>query len=265
MKISYRNQAILKMLSTGTMGPVAIHSQDKNELTDELLGEFGKLWKINATSFNENVKILSLPFAEAVIQSAEKLTTGDLIERAFIENNCGTLIMNDRTICYTFERINEKSTVLTYYLFQKSPTEIPELKCFIYSEFDEHDFSANTQSYISKSGIYKNDVSLSIEMYIKMLIATLNFIKYADVEVKLLPANKIVKDIRCKYVNETNSNIQYLNSTWFTTLIKSDAFKVRGHFRLQPKKKDGEWTKELKWINEFEKTGYTSLAKKTID
>ena len=23
------------------------------------------------------------------------------------------------------------------------------------------------------------------------------------------------------------------------------------HFRLQPKKKDGEWTKELIWINEF--------------
>src|SRR5439155_24057442 len=103
---------------------------------------------------------------------------------------------------------------------------------------------------------------LSVEMYTKMLVATLNFIKYADIEVKVLPPNKTVKDIKCKYVNDTSSNIQFLDSTWFTTLIKSDSFKVREHFRLQPKKKDGEWTKEIIWINEFEKTGYTSPAKK---
>lgn len=187
MKISYRNQAVLKMLSTGIMGPVAIHSQDKNELNDELLSEFGKLWKFNAASFNGNIKILSLPFAEAVIQSADKLITGDLLEKAFIESKCGTLIINDRTICYSFERTTEKVTELTFYLFQKSPRETPELKCFIYTEFDEQNLSANTHSYFAKSGVYKNDTSLSIEMCIKTLIATLNFIKYADIEVKLLP------------------------------------------------------------------------------
>jgi hypothetical protein len=36
---------------------------------------------------------------------------------------------------------------------------------------------------------------------------------------------------------------------------------VSGHFRLQPKKSNGEWTKELIWIDEFGKTGYTSNAK----
>ena len=56
--------------------------------------------------------------------------------------------------------------------------------------------------------------------------------------------------------------IQILNSTWFTTLVKSDNFKVRGHFRLQPKKKGGEWTKEIIWVNEFVKSGYTAPAKK---
>jgi hypothetical protein len=132
----------------------------------------------------------------------------------------------------------------------------------MYLEFDGQDSSANIQTYIAKSGIYKGDISLSIEMYTKMLVAILNFIKYAEIEVKILPPNKKVKDIKCKYVNETNSNIQFLDSTWFTTLVQSDSFKVRGHFRLQPKKKEGEWTKEIIWINEFEKTGYTSPAKK---
>jgi hypothetical protein len=30
---------------------------------------------------------------------------------------------------------------------------------------------------------------------------------------------------------------------------------------MQPKKKDGKWTKELIWIDEFEKKGYKREAK----
>ncbi len=250
------------MLNTGILGPVAVNSQDKNELTDDLLEEFGKLWKLNSTSFNKDVKVLSIPFAEAILQSADKLSSGDLLDKALLQNASGTIIINDRTICYTIKQINEKQTELIYYFFQKNSTEAPELRCFMHLEFDVQDSSANIQTYISKSGIYNDNIALSIEIYTKMLIAILNFIKFADIEVKILPPNKVVKDINCKYVNDTRSSIQFLNSTWFTTLIRSDNFKVRGHFRLQPKKVDGEWTQQLIWINEFEKTGYTSIAKK---
>lgn len=262
MKISYRNQAVLKMLHTNSLGPLAIHSHDKYDLTDDLLAEFGKLWKINAPSFNKNVKVLSLPFAQAVLQSAHKLSSGDLIEKAFLENSAGTLIIGDRTICYNIEKNPENITELTYFLFQKTPTEAPELRSFIYMELDSIDSTVNAQTYLSKSGTYKGDRALTVESYTKLLVAILNFIKYAEIQVRILPSQKTVKEFNCKYVNETNSNIQFLDSTWFTTLIKSDSFKVRGHFRLQPKKKDGEWTKELIWINEFGKTGYTAPAKK---
>lgn len=34
----------------------------------------------------------------------------------------------------------------------------------------------------------------------------------------------------------------------------------RGHWRLQPFKKDGEWTYKMIWINDFEKQGYTRKA-----
>jgi hypothetical protein len=260
MKISYRNQTVLKMLNTGILGPLAVNFQDKNELTDELLSKFEEIWKDYASSFNENVKILSTPFAKAVAQSADKLVSGDLLDEVFLEETSGTLIINDRTICYAFEKVNEKLSELTYYCFQKTSTEETELRCFINLEYDGED--ATAQTYIAKSHMYKDDLFSSVEAYTKTLIAILNFIKYADIEVKILPPNKKVKEIDCKYVNETSSNIQFLKSTWFTTLVKSDSFKVRGHFRLQPKKKDGEWTKEIIWINEFEKTGYTSPAKK---
>jgi hypothetical protein len=129
-------------------------------------------------------------------------------------------------------------------------------------KLDASDSSAKTQTYFAKAAIYQGNRALSIEMYAKLLIATLNFIRYADIQIKNLPAKKRVKDIRCKYVNDTDSNIEFLDSTWFTTLIKSEAFKVRGHFRLQPKKNNNEWIKELTWIKDFLKTGYTAPAKK---
>ena len=262
MKISYRNQAVLKMLNSGILGPIAIHSQDKYELTDELLSEFGKIWQEYSKLFNENVRVLSTPFAKAVTQSADKLASGDLLKEVFLQNTSGTLIINDRTICYSFENIDGNLSNLTYFYFQKNSSDASELRCFMRINLHNEKSSANTQTYISKSGIYKESPKLSIEIYTKLLVSTLNFINYADIEVKLLPANKKVKDFNCKYVNDTSSNIQYLNSTWFTTLIKSDSFKVRGHFRLQPKKKDGELTKELIWIKEYEKKGYVSKAKK---
>jgi hypothetical protein len=84
-------------------------------------------------------------------------------------------------------------------------------------------------------------------------------------EIEELPAGQKIKGIECNYekcVSEIGVPIKIINSLWFTNLVKSDGFKVRGHFRLQPKKKDGEWTKELVWINEFQKTGYTAPARK---
>ena len=89
------------------------------------------------------------------------------------------------------------------------------------------------------------------------------FKNYAEIETKYLKPKEKTKFVNCKYINETNSDVTLLNSTWFTNLVKSDSFNVRGHFRLQPKKINGEFTKELIWINGFKKNGYVSNAKKT--
>lgn len=90
------------------------------------------------------------------------------------------------------------------------------------------------------------------------------FRKYADVETKLLqPKSKIGSGIKCKYINQTDYQITCLNSTWFTNLVKSDAFKVSGHFRLQPcHDENGLPTKKLIWISDFMKSGYTAPARK---
>ena len=88
----------------------------------------------------------------------------------------------------------------------------------------------------------------------------LAFKKYAQVETVESKARTKIHAQGCKYLNETDLDIEYLDSKWFTSLVNSKGFKVGGHFRLQPKKKEGEWTKELIWINDFEKKGYSRKA-----
>ena len=90
------------------------------------------------------------------------------------------------------------------------------------------------------------------------LFLILNFIRYAKIEDKLLVAGSKIFYNSTKYVNNSMSNIITVDSSWFTTIVKSNSFKVRGHFRLQPYKD----RVELIWIDEFEKTGYTRKAKK---
>lgn len=90
--------------------------------------------------------------------------------------------------------------------------------------------------------------------------AVLLFKKYAQVEVVESKARTKIHAHGCKYLNETDLDIEYLDSKWFTSLVNCKGFKVGGHFRLQPKKKDGEWTKELIWIQDFEKKGYNRKA-----
>lgn len=93
------------------------------------------------------------------------------------------------------------------------------------------------------------------------------FKKYAKVETKIVnrkSRNKSVEGEKC--INETEFDLNYVDCTWFTTIIRTEGFKVRGHFRLQPKKDAfGEWTRELIYINEFEKHGYTRKARMLSD
>lgn len=91
------------------------------------------------------------------------------------------------------------------------------------------------------------------------ILGLILFLKYCDLETKEIKAGKKDIHIGTKYVNETKNNIQILDSTWFTTIVRSEGFHVRGHFRWQPYPSKGE--KQLIWIADYDKDGYTRKAK----
>src|SRR5688572_16516550 len=79
------------------------------------------------------------------------------------------------------------------------------------------------------------------------------FINFAEVETKVMKPNAQIWDdrmVNAIYNNKTRNNITVIDSTWYTNLVSSGAFNVRGHFRLQPCG-EGRSKRKLTWINEF--------------
>jgi hypothetical protein len=203
----------------------------------------------NLHGSNRNIKFVADSFFKAFEVAFSKINHDELSSFLNKErNNSGILLFNQNgnhnSVCYVLDSRESEHTIsltffqnelLTYSFVWRNGEHL-------YNFFDSNNFEP------------EGDVKYWI-------IALLWFIKYCDLEVKELPPSRqIFEGVNCVYNNKTDHTIQIIDSTWFTTLIKSDAFKVRGHFRLQPHG-EGLSKRKLIWVNEFEKHGYTRIAK----
>jgi hypothetical protein len=94
--------------------------------------------------------------------------------------------------------------------------------------------------------------------FVRLLI----FTELSDLEtVELRPSQSVGSRRQGKTLNESKNNVTIVDSTWNKILVRSDGFKVAGHLRLQPYGPGLQYRK-LKFIEEFEKEGYTRNAKK---
>jgi hypothetical protein len=94
-----------------------------------------------------------------------------------------------------------------------------------------------------------------------MITAVALFKQYSEIETKTFKGGEKLIYQNEKTFNDTKLPITFLDSKWFTNLVKSDGFAVRGHFRLQPYGIEMK-QKKLIWIEDFMKTGYTAPARK---
>jgi len=93
-------------------------------------------------------------------------------------------------------------------------------------------------------------------------VKLLTFTELSELETVILPPNTSVGTKKQgKYLNQSNSKITIVDSTWNKVLIKGDSFRVSGHLRLQ---RYGENLSKVKliFIDEFEKSGYTKNSLK---
>lgn len=260
MKVNYRTHPVLQKLESESLGKLPILEQDidffKNNIEPIKL-----MWANNVHNFSNEVNIISKPFLDAVGLAWVKLRDlwSDIISNKISDIDIdGTFILNKTVYMFDYHYKSIRSEhIVNLIMFDKSGVPI--------ALFIQGKGSDECNMWISKKiNIHNNKDGIEgwiLDNFLMLIIISF-FKSYAQVETKYLPAGKRVKDVSCKYINETKLNLTFLDSKWFTTLVKSDAFKVRGHFRLQPKKKEGKWTHELIWINDFMKTGYTAPARK---
>ncbi len=258
MKFSYRSNLALKSLEEGSLIRFHYNNPDFpyggvyvniiHSFFNEYKSYFRKNIQVVTNTFFENAqsnldKIIKGVFAD--FDKKQKIDLRSILEVLDINEVYGTIIMGKRTIFYY---MNNKNIFRALECIQVEGLLFP-----VYFNINENSFD--------------NAIKLSFDknsdlMVFSNVITILLFSKYADVETKHLSKNQKCKIRNVKYKNETDLDVDILDSKWFTNLVKSDSFNVRGHFRLQPyKNHNGKWTKKLIWINEFEKNGYTRKAK----
>jgi hypothetical protein len=260
MKKNYINYPILEKLHKKSLGNMPMFGQDAPFFY--LHGEaFVKHWKLNCEKFKQEINVISNPFLEASDKAQEKLMqlwkdihVNDTSD--FEVNGC--YLVGDFVHMLSYEAKKGVETCeIAYYIFDKQGIPLAMYIDGVKSEGQMRGwisscFSVNNNQDEIRNWIYYKIGQLCI---LKM------FKSYAEVETKIMPPKARIKGFECKYINDTRFELTYLDSKWFTNLVKSDGFNVRGHFRLQPMKKDGKWTRELIWISEFSKTGYTAPAR----
>lgn len=218
-----------------------------------LVKEFPKA----APLFKEKIQYISDPFHEAYTRGMSKLIS--VIDAEPISES-GTFISRStpsetNTIFYTIrtdgKNENFRINAVIFFFTKQTDREKPSLA--IYVQHNKKGF----KSYLSDTAVAAGVTEWTVISDIFTLIL---FMKYCDLETKIVKAGKKENHIGTKYVNDTRNNIEILDSTWFTTIVRGDGFHVRGHFRMQPYGPNLSQRK-LIWIADFDKDGYTRKAK----
>jgi hypothetical protein len=258
MKISNRNYPILEKLYKGSLGQIPVY-EDDIVFFEKLGTKLNDSWKHYTKYFVQDINIISSTFCESSNKAYYKLIHlwNDIIVNDisdFIVN--GTYVVgNDVYMIHYHTKQGNESQSIALFVFNKLGMPI----CFYV------DNQNGIQGWVSKTENInpddKNEIQKRLWSRLAQPIIFNMFKSYAEVETKTIFAETKQKDGIDKYVNDTKLNLTFLDSKWFTNIVKTEGFAVQGHFRLQPKKKNGEWTKELIWINEFNKLGYTAPAR----
>lgn len=251
MLITNKRFPILKMITDRELGVLGYSTSDAEYMKD-MPYDIPAEWKKLSPDFNERIRLISDAFYNSFLMAKDKLHDPELFIAT--ESQSGTLLCGTDTMCYKL--VNKGNHLLIDFCFFDGTNHFNSLGFGI--EYSTK-YGVIYTNYHWHTSAYVEDYGLK-EMCEELLL-WLNFFKYAQVETKILNSNSKIKDVSVKIANQTTSKIEYVNSTWFTNLVKSEGFKVRGHFRLQP---CGSGMKERKliWIQDFTKTGYNAPARK---
>lgn len=206
--------------------------------------------------FTQKIRLLSKPFLEAYEKGKSKLK--DVFDKEEMKET-GTFITQLGSYTNTYFYYIQTSgsgdnwrVSFCLLIFTKhSQGELPGLGVCVFDN-----------EKIRKTFVFKGweDQGRNADWWLGWLVTLLCFIKYCPLETKIVNGGRREHHAGEKYVNETSRAVEIMDSTWFTTIIRSEGFNVGGHFRMQPYG-SGMKQRRLQWIEPFTKEGYTKKAR----
>ena len=250
MRISERKYPLLKFLRNPDLG-IGLKMPDSEK-------QSGKAWamwddfftdaKVTAPWFAEHIDIVSMPFMHAAWENRKRILTVETLRDLLKEPIHGVLIAG--------------GFIIVYYYMQTENHDIGHKAITCYNDLL---ISINTgagkylvpRDYFAACGH-----EVTADDYDSWPLLFHLFKKYAEVEtIEAMKNKKVNLPDGDRLLVESDLRMAYTDCSWFREIIRKEGFLVSGHFRLQPCKKDGEWTKKLIYIEPYQKHGYTRKAR----
>lgn len=262
MKINYRNTALSLLDDMRPENFRIIDDGGKTSMGQKmnLAHSIVRIWPNISPRFKRKIQFISGPFYDAYERAAHKIA--DVIDAEELDES-GTFIYKaskseTNTIFYSINTTGKDKDfeMDATIIFFNSATDTDKPSLAVISQRRPGMPVGGARFYCSKKG---QDAGLSPISVIADIFSLVLFMKYCEVETKTIKGGRKDTHIGTKYLNETKHEVTILDSTWFTTIVKSDGFHVRGHFRFQP---CGQGMKDRKliWIADYDKNGYTRTA-----
>lgn len=289
MVIHYDKYPILRFFNKNLLpqayGKINIAAEDITEWSKHCDAEtivqyvVGEMYRgYIAERCSDNIYILTREFLSAMNRSAKAfygLSRGVELDKLFedcciIEGNIvyvGYKLRKETFIGWELAKYTNDSNYLISIYYQGKTENSPNncivyLGSLVFGKGGDDGYLFETALLSTKLGYNTSDEDL--EHIADRFLGILVFKHYAKVELEFVKGKekKSTSLINQKISNETISGIKIMDSLWYTSIFREEGFSVRGHFRLQPKKNaQGEWVRELIYINEFQKQGYHRHAK----
>ena len=232
-----------------------IKNEEDKQKIEYIFSEFSKNWEGYRELFTQRIDYVSMPFYEMMHTTTERFNCSQIAKELTGNEYSGTLLLHNGriVICYRIKVINSENVNFILLVHNKNGI------CNI-AVTDKEYFISNKFREVGEKD-QKDDDDILRDFWGEILTFYF-YLKYAKVEVYESIQKKPIKISKHeKFLVDSPLKINWVDSSWFRTIIRKEEFGVRGHFRLQNYKEKGQWVKKLIYIEPYIKHGFVRHAK----
>lgn len=223
--------------------------------------EIRSFLKRDLSQFQQNVLYIKESFYEAVVKSKDAILGAIHKDADYMYDHLRykSAVLLDETSLSSFYTVNADTKTITFLVTIGKNAAFGVCNQSLVQDRPVSD----TKFYLNPSISYaKHDETMIHELNATAFFGLMTsfFRSYADHEIKTVQHKASAKVNGSIYKNMNKRNVLVLDSSWYTSLVRTEGFLVRGHLRMQACG-TGFSERKLIYIDSFEKNGYVRKAK----